>query len=78
MNTYPKVIIALAAFVLLAPVSTGASARDTAPQVVAHQLVSTEWSSSKVETTKAWLKRKKTQTTRWMARQKQRLKKLAD
>jgi hypothetical protein len=31
-----------------------------------------------VETTKAWLKRKKTQTTRWMGQQKQKLKKLAD
>jgi hypothetical protein len=78
MNTSPKVIIALAAFVLLASASTRTIAGGTAPRVAAHQLVSTEWSSSKVETTKAWLKRKKTQTTRWMARQKQRLKKLAD
>ena len=78
MTTSPKAIIALPAFLLLASASTGTIAGDTAPHVAAQQLVSVEWSSSKVETTKAWLKRKKTQTTRWMARQKQRLKKLAD
>jgi hypothetical protein len=37
-----------------------------------------EKASSKVETTKAWLKTKKTQTTRWMGRQKQKLKRLAN
>ncbi len=78
MTASPTAIIALSAFLMLTSASTGALARDTAPRVAAQQLVSAEWSSSKVEATKSWLKRKKTQTTRWMGRQKQKLKKLAD
>jgi hypothetical protein len=34
--------------------------------------------SSKVETTKTWLKTKTSQTTRWMGRQKQKIKRLVD
>ena len=41
-------------------------------------LTAAEKTSSKVESTKAWLKTKKTQTTRWTGRQKQKLKRLAD
>ena len=47
-------------------------------QASAVQLTAADKGSSKVETTKAWLKTKKTQTTRWMGRQKQKLKQLAD
>ncbi len=43
-----------------------------------YELAAAEKSSSKVESTKAWLRTKKTQTTRWMGRQKQKLKRLAD
>jgi hypothetical protein len=43
-----------------------------------YDLAAAEKSSSKVESTKAWLRTKKTQTTRWMGRQKQKLKRLAD
>ncbi len=44
----------------------------------AYDLAAAEKSSSKVESTKAWLRTKKTQTTRWMGRQKQKLKQLVD
>ena len=42
------------------------------------ELTAAEKGNSKVETTKAWLKTKKTQTTRWMGRQKQKIKRLVD
>jgi hypothetical protein len=48
------------------------------PQESAYQLAAAEKASSKVEATKSWLKTKKAQTTRWMGRQKQKLKQLAD
>ena len=48
------------------------------PQENAFQLAAAERASSKVEATKSWLKTKKAQTTRWMGRQKQKLKRLAD
>jgi hypothetical protein len=48
------------------------------PQESAVQLVAAEKTSSKVDATKSWLKTKKAQTTRWMGRQKQKLKRLAD
>ncbi len=48
------------------------------PQENAYQLTAAEKASSKVEATKTWLKTKKAQTTRWMGRQKQKLKQLAD
>ena len=44
----------------------------------AYELAAAERSSSKVESTKAWLRTKKAQTTRWTGRQKQKLKRLAD
>ncbi len=47
-------------------------------QEASFQLAAAEKASSKVESAKAWLKTKKTQTTRWMGRQKQKLKRLAD
>ena len=50
----------------------------TLPQDRAYELAAAERSSSKVESTKAWLKTKKAQSTRWMGRQKQKLKRLAD
>ncbi len=50
----------------------------TFAQDSAYELAAAEKSSSKVESTKAWLRTKKTQTTRWMGRQKQKLKRLAD
>jgi hypothetical protein len=43
-----------------------------------YALAVVEKSSSKVESTKAWLRTKKTQTSRWLGRQKQKLKRLAD
>ncbi len=43
-----------------------------------YELAAADSASSKVETTKAWLKAKKTQTTRWIGRQKRKLKRLAD
>ncbi len=48
------------------------------PQENAYQLMAAEKTSSKVEATKTWLKTKKAQTTRWMGRQKRKLKQLAD
>jgi hypothetical protein len=78
MNNFPKAIIALSTFLMLSAAHAGTTAADTSLGVAAHQLVSAQWSSSKIETTKAWLKRKKTETTRLMGRQKQKLKKLAD
>ena len=50
----------------------------TVSQDSTYELAAAEKSSSKVESTKAWLRTKKTQTTRWMGRQKQKLKRLAD
>ena len=43
-----------------------------------YQLAAAEKNTSKVETTKAWLKTKKTQTSRWVGRQKQKIKRLVD
>jgi hypothetical protein len=43
-----------------------------------YQLMAAEKTSSKVEATKTWLKTKKARTTRWMGRQKKKLKQLAD
>lgn len=42
------------------------------------QLAAAERASDKVERTKAWLKTKKAQTTRWVDRQKQKLKRIVD
>ncbi len=50
----------------------------TITQDNAYEVAAAERSSSKVESTKAWLRTKKAQTTRWMGRQKQKLKRLAD
>ena len=44
----------------------------------AYELAAAERSSSKVESTKAWLRTKKAQGSRWVDRQKQKLKRLAD
>ena len=42
------------------------------------QLSAAEKVSSRVERTKAWLKAKKNQTTRWVGRQKQKIKRAID
>ena len=42
------------------------------------QLSASEKVSSRVDRTKAWLKVKKAQTTRWVGRQKQKLKRAID
>ena len=47
-------------------------------QRASYELVAAEKASSKVASTKAWVKRKATDTGRWMGRQKEKLKRLAD
>jgi hypothetical protein len=42
------------------------------------RLSAAEKVSSKVERTKGWLRAKKTQTTRWVGRQKQKIKRAID
>jgi hypothetical protein len=58
---------------MAAPIPVLAFAQD-----IAYSLAAVEKSSSKVESTKAWLRTKKNQTSRWIGRQKQKLKRLAD
>ena len=61
------------AAVIAAPIPVLTSMQDNA-----YALAAVEKSSSKVESTKAWLRTKKSQTSRWLGRQKQKLKRLAD
>ncbi len=73
---------ASAALVLMlgsAPVLAGPLPVLSFPQQSTYELAAAERkTSSKAESTKAWLKTKKTQTSRWMGRQKQKLKQLVD
>ena len=47
-------------------------------QEAGYELMAAEKSGSKVASTKAWVKRKTSETGRWMGRQKEKIKRLAD
>lgn len=68
---------ALLVFGLAASASAGPVPVASAPEA-SFQLAAAERASDKVERTKAWLKTKKAQTTRWVDRQKQKLKRIVD
>jgi hypothetical protein len=81
----PKQLLLLLSFSCWgsAPVLAGPLPVLSFPQQSTYELAAAERKTSskvesKVENTKAWLKTKKTQTGRWMGRQKQKLKQLVD
>jgi hypothetical protein len=81
MPPFPKTASALALVFALgsAPLLAAPLPVPSFPSQCAYELVAAERkASAKVESTKAWLKAKKTQTGRWMGRQKQKLKQLVD
>ena len=85
MSLLPKAASAAALVLVLgsAPMLAGPLPVLSFPQQSAYELAAAERKTSskvesKVENTKAWLKTKKTQTGRWMGRQKQKLKQLVD
>ena len=65
-------LLGLGTAAMAAPIPVLSIAQDSAYELVAAE------KSSRVESTKAWLRTKKTQTSRWMGRQKQKLKRLSD
>jgi hypothetical protein len=71
-------IKAAPAVLLVLGLASAPSSASSVHQEAFVRLSAAERVSLKVQRTKVWLKAKKTQTTRWMGRQKQNLKRAID
>lgn len=73
-----RVVKAAPAVLLLLGLASAPSSASSVHQEAFVRLSAAEKVATKAERTKMWLKKKKTQTTRWVSRQKQKLKRAID